>query len=680
MRKVKVIQNDTKDCGVACILSVIKYYGGNNTMENLREMTNITKNGCTALDIVNTLKYSGFDAIGYKSEIENLTNIKLPAIVHFNYQNQYYHFVVLYHINHKYAEIMDPAQGFVKMKLSDFSNKYDGVIILLNPISQIINIQNDQDINQTLKKELYNNKYIIMRIIYISILITVLSIILGYYLKLTINSINQENTIFNIKNITILFFILTILKCVYDYVKTNLEIYLNKILNYKITLSFIDHLFRIPLYSFKSRTIGEIASRVYDLDNVREMITQLYINIIIDGILSVFTIIFLGFISLKLTIVVLCIVIGYFINSLFLKKNIKHRIEKSINSETEYNKYLIESLSGITSIKSSNQIDYFLNNVNNLVIDNINERNKLDKYINVDKLIKNLINDLGFLIINIVGINLIMKGKLSIIDLITFNSISVYILNSIKNIANMIPKFALIKSSFNRINDFINIKEEEINEGIKLINGKITLKKLGYSYDGNNYIFKDKSMIIDDNDKVWLKGRSGIGKSTICRIINGLINNYEGDILINDVNLKEYCLKDIRNNICYISQDETIFHDSIKNNILLGREVSLEKFNQICKICLLDSIVGDKPFRYETIVGEDGFNLSGGEKQRIIVARMILNRNKIIIFDEALSEVNSSMENSIMQNILKVFNNHTIIYVSHRYNSIFKKVIDIEKI
>ena len=182
---------------------------------------------------------------------------------------------------------------------------------------------------------------------------------------------------------------------------------------------------------------------------------------------------------------------------------------------------------------------------------------------------------------------------------------------------------------------------------------------------------------IKKGEKVMLKGSSGSGKSTICNLLQRNLTSDTGKILIGKKNIRDYSLKTIKNNICYVGQKEKIFSDTIKNNILFYEEET-DLFAKVCEVCSLEDIVQNKKFRYDYGIADDN-NLSGGEKQRIILARSLMSKASILVLDEALSETDYELEKQIINNIKKAFPEKTLIYVSHKkVEDLFERIINIE--
>ena len=211
-----------------------------------------------------------------------------------------------------------------------------------------------------------------------------------------------------------------------------------------------------------------------------------------------------------------------------------------------------------------------------------------------------------------------------------------------------------------------------------LINGDIVFEKISFAYDNYNYIIKDFNEIIKTGEKIMIKGKSGSGKSSLCKLITRDFPLSEGNIYINGINIYDYSLSTIKNNVIYVGQKENLYTDTIKNNILFNYKDETN-FDKVCKICLVDLIVNKRKLRYDFGISNDSVNISGSEKQRIILARALLRNSKILILDEALSETDYFMEQTIIKNIIKEYPNKTIIYVTHKkQDNLFNRVINLE--
>ena len=249
-----------------------------------------------------------------------------------------------------------------------------------------------------------------------------------------------------------------------------------------------------------------------------------------------------------------------------------------------------------------------------------------------------------------------------------------YYINLLKQIIDYYPSFILYKSIINKNNDFLSINLDK-KKDISINNYDIIINNLNYDINGK-YIIKNLNYIIKENDKIFISGPSGIGKSTLLKILSNEIINYEGNILIDNKLVSNYNLNNV---VSYVSQDEELFNDTILNNLTLGKEMNKELLNNVIRICKLDTINIIKSVGLDSFIINNN-SLSGGEKNRIILARGLIYSKKIIILDEVLKEVDYNLEVSILKDILEYFKDRTIIYVSHKnVSNLFDKVLTFRK-
>ena len=248
--------------------------------------------------------------------------------------------------------------------------------------------------------------------------------------------------------------------------------------------------------------------------------------------------------------------------------------------------------------------------------------------------------------------------------------------DSIDNVISIVPKYLLIKLSFGKINEWLNLDCEKDEDEELFNNGDILFDNISYSYDDYHSIFNGFSLRIGKNDHLVMKGKSGCGKSTLCKFLNRSIDEYKGNILINGINIKDYSLKTIRKNIIYVSQRECLFSDTIRNNILMGLEINNDDFYRILRLTKVSLILDRKSFKLDSMLFDGGFNLSGGERQRIILARALVRKPKILILDEALNQVDLDMERSIVNELDNYLVDTTLIYVSHNSVDLLRKKVE----
>lgn len=675
-----VRQQDEKDCGVCSLLSIIRYYKGNVPLEQLRLDARTNNEGTTALNLVLASQKYGFDAVGMK--VKNVNDIKrLPAIAHLNLKKGYSHYVVIEKVTKDKIILMDPAKGKVVKFLWEFQKEWSGVVLIFYPKQKIMVLKNDVTLFTIFKKVFISEKNLIKIIVLVSFLLTIFTIALGYYFQMFNSLYLNKYPINYLKVLVLVFAIFTCFKLFLTYYRSYLENHLNKNIDCLITSDFLKHLFNLPLNVITSRKSGEILSRVNELTSIKGLITEIFITYTLDFLIVVITTFLLIRISSKLFLILFLTTIFYLFVGIITKKSIFEKAYQNISIESEFNNTVLENIKMINSIKNLDAVDGTLNKIERKLTHYLYDTYKVNTILNKINIFKVSCYEIGFFLINTFGFYFVYKGIINMIDLITFNALLNLYFEPLKNIVDSIPKYSFMKASITKINDFLGVRAEILGEKTSTDGYDISINNLNYSYNKYQNVLKSVNLNIKEGEFVLLQGASGSGKSTLCSILNKYITDYTGDILFGKMNYKDLSIKTIRENIVYVGQNENIFTGSIKENITFGNKVSDLNFDKICKICKVDDVANKKTFRYESLIGSDEGNISGGEKQRIILARAVLKDFNVLILDEALSEVDIKLELEILKSIRENYKDKTIIYISHKkYSNIFDKVINMEAV
>ncbi len=669
-RNFIVKQQDIKDCGICCLQSIIKYHKGYIPLEILRIDTKTNTNGTTAYNLIKAAKKYGLNGIGKKINDIHSKDIILPCIAHIVTENGTNHFIVIHKITNQHIHIMDPAKGLIKKEIEIFKKEWTNIVIIFIPYKTIPLYKINNNIKELIINIIQSNKKYIKKILLSNSFIIILSIILSYHYQITINS---NNLIL----ISIIFLFINIFKIYINHLRNNITIELSTNIDLSIIPKFISHIINLPLNAIKSRTPGEIITRVQDLNKLKDLFTQVLINIILDISLIICSSIFLYVINNRLFLILCIISLLYILVGLISSPTLNRKINDNIDIYTEFNSTLGETIESLESIKNLNITKKHTNNLVSKYSNYINSLFNFNKFYNIINTIYSSINDIGLFIISSYGIYLYYMDKLSLLSLITFNSLLSYFIEPIKDIISHIPNLNEIKLSYNKVQDFLSIEQEQLKYKEQFLQGDITFNNISYSYDDYHQVIDNLSLSIYSNNHYIINGPTGSGKSTLFKMLNHNINDYKGTIAIGDINIKDYSLNTLRSNILYVSQQDKIFTDTIYNNIVLNKSISKSKLNYILKITKVNELISKKSLRLDSYLYDNGYNLSGGERQRIILARALVQNPKILILDESLSEVDSYTEKYILRNIDKYLSKTTIIYITHTNTKVFKNIINI---
>ena len=667
-----VMQDEIKDCGAASLLTIIETYGGNVSMEYLRMLTNTTKSGTNAYYLLEASKSIGFDVRAVEGSIELLNKKDLPCIAHVIIDKKYKHFVVIHDISKKYIIVADPALGIKKVLIDDFKKISTNKYLLLRPNKKIPNYKNNKDFIKKNIKDIFTHKKTIFFVFLNSFIYTLLNILGSYSFQFVIEDAINIGSFNNLYFIMLSMICFIIIKALVDYFRVELINYINYKLDFVLTHDIFKHIILLPYQYYRNKTTADIISRIGDIGSIKEALSSAFISII-DGILLIFIFIALVNINIYLSLLSLLIVILYFLVIKIFNNKLNSSISINQQEISKVNLSLIESIESVETIKGLNIENEITDKFDDTYINCLNKNFKLLSIFNKEGLLKDLINGLGINLIILIGSLLVLKDKMTIGELITYNALVIYFLEPIKNIIDFNVQINKVKVAIRRIIDLYSINKEQLNIDKKYVDkkldGKIDIINLSYSYNGRDKILDSVNLVIQKYQKIMLCGDSGSGKSTLVKILMKYYDIPNNVITIDEKDINDYNLLQIRRDICYVSQNEKLFTDSVYNNIVLDRNIEYNEFLKVCKITGVDKIVNKNISKYDMLLEENGFNISGGERQRIIMARSILKNANIYIFDESISQLDIESERKMLIKIFKAFSKKTIIFVSHRFDN-----------
>ena len=673
--KYCVLQDDAKDCGVCSLLSIIRYYKGNVSKEYLRELTNTTSEGVSALNLLKSSRELGFESYGIKSKLNDLNNKVLPLIAHVVIDKKYPHFVVVYNIDlHKnQVLIMDPALGFKVYSIDDFNNISTNYFLIMKPIKRIPNLVNNNDFVIKVKNLILDYKSIFITIGLISIIYMIFSILESYQFKLL-----YEDSDISVIFTSLIIFVL--IKCSIFYLRSNLINMFNTVLDKTLIKDAFYHIINLPFLYYRNHTNGDLLTRINDLGNIKDLLSNLFVCMIVDLTLAFIVLVFMFKISFSLSIITIASLILYGLVVLINEKGLKKLIRNNYKEASIVNNYLVESLTSFETIKTFSLQKYVYKNFVQKYSMFRDNSLHLVKRISIENYFKSISLSLGNLLVIYFGINM-LNDNLILSSFISYMSLSNYLVEPIKNIFNLHVEYQNVKESINRIKEVYSMPcEKLLNDrcSIDYLTGSINITNVSYSYNGIDNVINNVSFNVEDGEKVLISGLSGCGKSTLVKLlIKYLDNNYQGDITIGGYDLKYIDVLSLRKNICYVSQSEYLYTDSVYENISLGKKIKYNEFLDVSKNLFVNEIVNNSSIGYNYVIENNGENISGGERARIIIARAIFQKANIYIFDESFNEIDINTERKMLEYIFKLYPTKTFLVISHRLSNedLFNKKI-----
>lgn len=674
-----VKQEGIKDCGVCSLLSVIRFYGGNVSLEYLRELTGTTKNGVTALNLVNAATSLGFDSYGLKEKLEDIKVEDLPIISHIIVNKNLKHFIVIYGIDKKCEKIlvMDPYYGKKILSFTEFNLMTSNVYIYLKPVRHLPIIKEKEIIKPWVKDFLKNNSTVYL-IIFV-ILEFILTILCSSEFNVFINEAVNYNMLNNVKVITLLFITLELYKELVGIITLSYSLKLTTNLNEYLTKKILSRITLLPYLYYETRTSGEVISKVKDLENIKNFLIKFISRFPLDLMIIILVLIKLIKFNLNVFLIIILIYSIKIIFKIFYLRIYKVKKEFMLRDEDKVNGVLYENVKGMQSIKGMHIEKERLNRFLKIY------RNFLSKSYDLIMLsggaskIDDFLMELARLILLSYSSIMIINGKLKLASLILIYTLYTYFESAVLDMFSIFTNYTDYRVSKKRIEDLfmVNIDNFNCNEYFNKyeLKGPIKIKNLNYKY-GVRKIFDNLCLEIKKQEKIILIGESGIGKSTLMKIISGFIEVPSGMVKIGPFDISHIHLDLMRTKISYTSQKEALFTGTIRDNIIYKGDEDLDK--------IVDIVGLNKIFKsslgLDEVIEEDGENLSGGERQRIILARSLMKKSDIYIFDEAFNELNIEEEKRIVKNILKYLKNKIVIVISHRLTTLdlFDRILVLE--
>ncbi|CEP43517.1 peptidase domain-containing ABC transporter [Paraclostridium sordellii] len=673
-------QHDYKDCGCACLATICKTYGLKYPISKIREVAGTDKEGTSALGVIKAAEKLGFSAKGVKANKPEdiFSEIPLPAMAHVVIDNTMLHYVVIHKISEKEIIVADPAKGIIKYKPSDFFNIWTGILIILTPTSDFKKGNEVKGVFTRFFELLKPQKGLLINIFLASILITIFGIIGSFYFKFLLDDVVPNNLKQSLTMFSIGFIVLAIFKVIMEAFRTQLLIHLGQKLDIPLMLGYYEHVINLPMNFFGTREVGEIISRFNDASNIRQAISGVALTMMID----VFMVLIGGGILysqspflFSLTIIPL-VLYGIIVYS--FKSNIEKANRETMEKNSKLTSYLIESLNGIETIKAFNSEREVNLETEKRFIKFIKAIFKNECINNMQVSLKSLVQGIFAIAILWIGSIQVLNGKISFGELLTFNALLAYFLTPIENIINLQPTVQTALVAAERLSEILDLeleKSEQEDKKIKpkSLKGNIEFKNVDFRYGTRNLILKNINMTIKKGERIALVGESGSGKTTLAKLLLNFYQCEKGEILVNDYNLLDINVESLRDKIAYISQETFLFNGTILENLMLGNPyLTYEEVIDACEKAQIHDFINSLPLRYNTLVEENGSNFSGGQKQRLSIARAILRKPEILIMDEATSNLDSITEKAIERTIHKFSEGMTTIIIAHRLSTIMR--------
>ncbi|MDY6900483.1 MAG: peptidase domain-containing ABC transporter, partial [Cyanobacteriota bacterium] len=667
-------QQSGSDCGAACLVMIGRYWGQRLSANRVREIANISRDGASLRSLAAAAESVGFASRPVKATLDKLIQQTLPAIVHWEGK----HYIVVYEITPKKIIVCDPAIGQRSFTHDEFKAKWTGYALLLQPT---VKLKDAEGKSTGLWKylELVKPHWKILAEIFLaSLVIQVFGLITPLFTQLLLDKVIVQGSIVTLNAVGLGLITFGLFRIAVNAVRQYLLSHTANRISVAMLVGFLKHTFRLPLSYFESRYVGDITSRIQENQSIQSFLTGETLSIILDLLTVVIYMGMMFWYNWQLAILVLCIVPPFFILALASTSILRKMSREIFNASAEQSSYLIQSLTGIRSVRSmaiEQTVRWRWEELLNHLI-------KIDFRAEVIglrlQIISSSIDTITTTGLLWYGSYLVIDGQLTIGQLIAFNMLLGNVISPFKRLSLVWNDFQEVLISAERLNDVLEAEPEEDlllkpRKPISRLRGYIRFENVTFRYhpESEKNILENLNFEIHPEQMIAVVGRSGSGKTTLSKLILGLYPATNGKVIIDGHDVSKIALKSLRRQIGVVDQDTFLFGGTIRENISLAHpEATLEEIIEAARLAGADEFIQQLPMGYENQIGEGGGMLSGGQRQRLAIARALLGNPRFLIFDEATSSLDAESERIIQNNLKTILKGRTSLIIAHRLSTV----------
>ena len=679
MRYTFVKQHDATDCAAACMAMVCLHYKKETTITRLRDMMGTDLKGTNLIGLSKCADELGFMSQAVRVDREGfLSKYTLPAIANIITKEGLSHFVVVFKITDKYVIVGDPAKDLEKLEIDEFYKNFTGAMLLLKPNEKFVGgkLKGTKMFDRYVKLLLPHKKLFIYAII-ASFLITVLGILSSLFNNIIYDEILPYQQKDVLKIMLVVFLGISLTQIAVSFIRQWMLVHLSMKIDIPLMLGYFEHIYKLPMKFFASRKTGDITTRFSDAFTIKNIFTNIALSLVMDISMALITGVILSQMNLKLFGIILFMTVVSILLVFIFKQPYKKINEEQMQQAAILNSEIIEGLRAVETIKGNANEETELECIEREYIKSLRIGYKESMLSNVQGTISSVISGIGNLVLVYVGISSVINGDMTLGSYMAFSTLAGYFMEPIGNLVNLQLSIQEANISMKRLSEILDyereagmegdIEAEHIYQDIEKVDGDIAFNHVTFRYGNRKPALSDVSFTIPKGKKVALVGASGSGKSTIAKLMLKYYEPEEGEITIDGVDIKDYKNDSLRRMISYVPQNIELFSKSIFDNIRVSRQnATLEEVKAAAKAADAHDFIKRLPMQYYTFLEEAGNGLSGGEKQRIALARAFLKENEFYIMDESTSNLDFATENIIFDMIYNKFRNKSMLIIAHR--------------
>ena len=672
-----VEQAEEMDCGAACLAMICRHHGIPTTLGKLRELANVTTQGATLDSLARAGESLGFTARGVQCTYEAMRGFDLPFIVHW----EGYHYVVVYGVSKRWVRVADPALGFRKLTLEEFERGWSGTCLLLAAGEASARDAASRSPWVRFVGYLRPYKKILAHLFLATFVIQVLGVVPPLIIQNILDSVVVHQNVSLLNLLIVGLVISNLFTQLMSTIRAYLSNFMVRSLDFSMMSQFFKHTMSLPLGFFAKRKTGDVFARFQENQTIRAFLTESTVTTVLKLLMIViyFTVMFLY--NVQMTLLLIAFVLPIMALTAIATPRIKRFARDVFAASTEAKSLLMETLGGIETVKGMGIERPVRLKWERKYAKALDVQYRAQSFHILVALGSQLLNAATTIVILWVGAKLVLAQELSIGQLIAFNAFMGSVLAPLMGLVGLWSLMNDAAVAMERLGDVLDIEPEqkpaECASRVLLpdLKGDIKLSGVYFRYGSNEtpYVLENISFDIKPGEMVAIVGRSGSGKTTLAKLLVGFYTPTDGKILVDGYDMNNVDQAYYRAQIGYVMQTNLVFSGSIAENIACGdASPDRRRIEEVAKMADAHAFVSKMPLGYEQIVGERGVGLSGGQIQRLCIARALYHNPRLIVFDEATSSLDTQSESNILANMQEILAGRTAVIIAHRLSTIMR--------
>lgn len=662
-------QSEAAECGLACMAMIANHHGHQLDLTTLRNRYSVSFKGANLQQLMLLANQLDLTCRALKLDLDDLKNLKMPCILHWEMN----HFVVLKKVHRNGITILDPAMGERRLSMRDVDQAFTGVALELTPSNEFKKIDERVKLGLTaFWSKVEGLLPSLLKLFVLSLLLQLFLLATPYYTQLVVDEVLISHDKPLLVVLALGFGLLVLFQVVTQTLRGWVVLHLGSVMSVQMATNLMRHLLHLPLSYFDKRHMGDVVSRFGSLNSVRELLTNSLVEGVIDGLMAIAVLVMMFLYSPKLALVVVLVVLVYAVIRSILYRPLHQLTEASIMASAKEQSNFMETVRGIQSIKLFGQQAQRLNLWQNRYADAINQSYRLGKW----QISYQTINQLLFGLENILVVYLaaltVISGDISVGMLFAFLAYKTQFTNRMAALIDNLIEIKMTRLHLERLADIaLTDKEDEgLNQPSRDISGQLRLTNIRFRYANNELLlFNDLCLDIPAGANIAIIGPSGTGKTTLMKLMLGLLPAEYGKVEVDGIEIKQLGLRNYRSQISAVMQDDQLMSGTLAENIsFFDPQLDMQRVYQAAQLAGIHQDISAMQMGYNSLVGDMGSALSGGQKQRLLLARALYHQPKILLLDEATSHLDVALEHYVNQAIQQL--SMTRIVIAHRPETI----------